>query len=66
MWWDFSYDNDGKRFGKCSDLNVEDDLKLTEEGEMSDGSIFTHEYFGCVWFASEEKVVTKIDPNTEI
>lgn len=63
IWWDFSFDNDLRRFGKCNNLDVEQDMKLTEEGEMSDGAIFTHEYFGCVWFDSEEKVVSKIDPD---
>jgi hypothetical protein len=66
QWWDFSYENELRRFGKCSNMMVEDDLKLTEEGEMSDGSIFTFEYFGCVWFEKEDKVVVKIDPEKKL
>ncbi len=58
--WDFSFDNGDKKFGKCNNESVSDDLRLDQDGGYDEDVIFTAECFGCVWFEDHEKAVTKI------
>jgi hypothetical protein len=60
IWWKAQYEDDDTQFGICSNLNVNDDVRIAEENNFNDEVIFTAETFGCIWFEKQEKVVTEI------
>lgn len=64
QWWKFQYDDGDDRFGICSNLDVNEDVRIALENNMEDEVIFTKETFGCVWFEKEAKAVLKIDPGS--
>ena len=60
--WEKAY-RSGRDYGQCKNFEVFNKLALEEGGEDLDEdekTIFTEETFGCIHWASSDKVVTKL------
>lgn len=65
-WWSFVFKDGNKEFGTCSNLFVEERLRVTQDydsNENDDPTIFTEAMFGCVYQEIDgDKTLLKIYP----
>lgn len=62
-WWEFTYQNADKKFGKCSNLFVEENVRVIQDEEnIDDPTVLTEATFGCIYWEKGDKAVVKIKP----